>query len=100
MKRILSYYESALKAVEKWNGPAFKPSHNKDVKELELFPTNFHFQRIESTNFYAEFFTTGAFTAYARGFKNGGAALQRQKLMQSVSCESPDFYWKSFKNIL
>ncbi|XP_064608601.1 inositol polyphosphate-4-phosphatase type I A-like isoform X2 [Liolophura sinensis] len=78
------------------HGPSFKPSAKKADKDLEFVPTNLHLHRLwvqnEATGKSGCFdtITSGAFTAYAHKYRNGGMKrlLQQQRESYSVDRSS------------
>lgn len=59
-------------------GSSFKKSVDKGETSLEMAPTNLHLQRLWAQNeslrrsgFY-DVITSGVFSAYSHGYKNGG----------------------------
>ncbi|KAK3872993.1 hypothetical protein Pcinc_021955 [Petrolisthes cinctipes] len=71
------------------SGTSFKKSMDKGETSLEMAPTNLHLQRLWAQNeslrrsgFY-DVITSGVFSAYSQGYKNGGLVNMLQKAKSS-----------------
>ncbi|XP_064636347.1 inositol polyphosphate-4-phosphatase type I A-like isoform X2 [Lineus longissimus] len=71
-------YTEALCNISCYEGPPFKPSTKRLLREMEFVPTNLHLQRMavlsensQKASYY-DTITVGAFIAYPMRFKHGG----------------------------
>ncbi|XP_048244074.1 inositol polyphosphate-4-phosphatase type I A-like isoform X1 [Haliotis rufescens] len=84
---VVTTYTQNISYLTAYTGPSFKPSCEKDNKELEFIPVNLHVQRMTVASEGSDHgkvydvLTHGAFTAFCQKFKNGGLRklLQYQK---------------------
>lgn len=88
---LINIYNMALDTLDvaAHSGSSFKKSVDKGETSLEMAPTNLHLQRLWAQNeslrrsgFY-DVITSGVFSAYSHGYKNGGLVNMLQKAKSS-----------------
>ncbi|XP_041359841.1 inositol polyphosphate-4-phosphatase type I A-like isoform X1 [Gigantopelta aegis] len=90
----ISTYTQKVAHLSSYTGPSFKPSCEKDNKELEFIPTNLHLARMcvtsegssEATVY--DIMTVGAFVAYTQKFRSGGLRKMLQGQREFHSSQS------------
>nr|XP_053629315.1 inositol polyphosphate-4-phosphatase type I A-like isoform X2 [Cherax quadricarinatus] len=88
---LINIYNMALDTLDvaAHSGSSLKKSMDKGETSLEMAPTNLHLQRLWAQNeslrrsgFY-DVITSGVFSAYSQGYKNGGLVNMLQKAKSS-----------------